>query len=40
METCVNYRFSGGPAPQTFTAARAVTVRGEGVDYEATFTLA
>lgn len=39
METCVDYRFSGGPAPRTFTAAQTVSTRGEGVDYEATFKL-
>lgn len=40
METCVDYRFSGGPAPRTFSARQAVSAPGEGVDYEATFTLA
>jgi hypothetical protein len=40
METCVDYRFSGGLQPRTFTARRAVNAPGEGVDYEATFTLA
>lgn len=39
METCVDYRFSGGAAPRTFTATQMVSSRGEGVDYEATFKL-
>jgi hypothetical protein len=39
METCVDYRFSGGSAPRTFTASQSVSTRGEGVDYEATFKL-
>lgn len=39
METCVEYRFTGGPSPRTFTAQRAVSSKGEVVDYEATFKL-
>lgn len=40
METTVEYRFSGGPAAQSFTARQTVPAPGAGVDYEATFTLA
>lgn len=40
METCVDYKFSGGPAPQTFTGTKVVSNKGQGVDYEGTFTLA
>ena len=40
METCVDYEFTGGIGPQTFTGRKVLASKGEGVDYEATFTLA
>lgn len=40
METCVDYEFTGGVAPQKFTGRKVVSSKGQGVDYEATFTLA